>query len=88
MYTCIQFKDTFSSFLVVVHSATCWLKYDIAQQVQHLRPSLYFFYYFEGNSLVFLTFHLLNQYGLIELFQLDMVKLRRFLGEQSSVWWW
>ncbi|XP_016299371.1 high affinity cAMP-specific 3',5'-cyclic phosphodiesterase 7A-like isoform X6 [Sinocyclocheilus anshuiensis] len=32
-----------------------------------------------GNSLVFLTFHLLNQYGLIELFQLDMVKLRRFL---------
>ncbi|RXN25798.1 high affinity cAMP-specific 3, 5 -cyclic phosphodiesterase 7A-like isoform X2 [Labeo rohita] len=32
-----------------------------------------------GNSLVFLTFHLLNQYGLIELFQLDMVKVRRFL---------
>ncbi|XP_076146996.1 high affinity 3',5'-cyclic-AMP phosphodiesterase 7A isoform X2 [Alosa pseudoharengus] len=32
-----------------------------------------------GNSLVTLTFHLLNQYGLIELFQLDMVKLRRFL---------
>ncbi|KTG38852.1 hypothetical protein cypCar_00008792 [Cyprinus carpio] len=32
-----------------------------------------------GNSLVFLTFNLLNQYGLIELFQLDMVKLRRFL---------
>uniref|UniRef100_A0A671QT37 Phosphodiesterase n=1 Tax=Sinocyclocheilus anshuiensis TaxID=1608454 RepID=A0A671QT37_9TELE len=32
-----------------------------------------------GNGLVFLTFNLLNQYGLIELFQLDMVKLRRFL---------
>ncbi|KAM6978114.1 high affinity 3',5'-cyclic-AMP phosphodiesterase 7A isoform 1-T1 [Aplochiton taeniatus] len=32
-----------------------------------------------GNSLVTLTFHLLNQYGLIELFQLDMVKLWRFL---------
>uniref|UniRef100_A0A9J8C979 Phosphodiesterase n=2 Tax=Cyprinus carpio TaxID=7962 RepID=A0A9J8C979_CYPCA len=32
-----------------------------------------------GNSLVFLTFHLLNQYGLIELFQLDMVKVRQFL---------
>ena len=26
-----------------------------------------------------LTFHLLNQYGLLELFQLDMVKLWRFL---------
>ncbi|XP_036377216.1 high affinity cAMP-specific 3',5'-cyclic phosphodiesterase 7A isoform X3 [Megalops cyprinoides] len=32
-----------------------------------------------GNSLVSLTFHLFNHYGLIELFQLDMVKLRRFL---------
>ncbi|XP_028822671.1 high affinity 3',5'-cyclic-AMP phosphodiesterase 7A isoform X3 [Denticeps clupeoides] len=32
-----------------------------------------------GNSLVTLTFHLLNRFGLIELFQLDMVKLRRFL---------
>ncbi|XP_035286961.1 high affinity cAMP-specific 3',5'-cyclic phosphodiesterase 7A-like isoform X1 [Anguilla anguilla] len=32
-----------------------------------------------GNSLVSLTFHLINQYGLIQLFQLDMVKLRRFL---------
>uniref|UniRef100_A0A674PPS0 Phosphodiesterase n=1 Tax=Takifugu rubripes TaxID=31033 RepID=A0A674PPS0_TAKRU len=32
-----------------------------------------------GNSLINLTFHLLNQYGLIELFQLDMVKLWRFL---------
>ncbi|XP_066576538.1 high affinity 3',5'-cyclic-AMP phosphodiesterase 7A isoform X2 [Amia ocellicauda] len=32
-----------------------------------------------GNSLVTLTFHLFKQYGLIELFQLDMVKLRRFL---------
>nr|XP_046148764.1 high affinity cAMP-specific 3',5'-cyclic phosphodiesterase 7A-like isoform X1 [Oncorhynchus gorbuscha] len=32
-----------------------------------------------GNSLVTLTFHLLNQYGLLELFQLDMVKLWRFL---------
>lgn len=32
-----------------------------------------------GNSLVMLTFHLLNLYGLVELFQLDMVKLRRFL---------
>ncbi|XP_018599821.1 high affinity 3',5'-cyclic-AMP phosphodiesterase 7A isoform X2 [Scleropages formosus] len=32
-----------------------------------------------GNSLVTLTFHLFNHYGLIELFRLDMVKLRRFL---------
>ncbi|KAJ8376645.1 hypothetical protein SKAU_G00072250 [Synaphobranchus kaupii] len=32
-----------------------------------------------GNSLINLTFHLFNQYGLIELFQLDMVKLHRFL---------
>ncbi|XP_035610869.1 high affinity cAMP-specific 3',5'-cyclic phosphodiesterase 7A-like isoform X1 [Oncorhynchus keta] len=32
-----------------------------------------------GNSLVTMTFHLLNQYGLLELFQLDMVKLWRFL---------
>uniref|UniRef100_A0A3B3S388 Phosphodiesterase n=1 Tax=Paramormyrops kingsleyae TaxID=1676925 RepID=A0A3B3S388_9TELE len=31
------------------------------------------------NSLVTLTFHLFHHYGLIELFQLDMVKLRRFL---------
>ncbi|KAM4604894.1 high affinity 3',5'-cyclic-AMP phosphodiesterase 7A-like [Polymixia lowei] len=32
-----------------------------------------------GNSLVSLTFHLFIQYGLIQLFQLDLVKLRRFL---------
>ncbi|XP_056219816.1 high affinity cAMP-specific 3',5'-cyclic phosphodiesterase 7A isoform X1 [Seriola aureovittata] len=32
-----------------------------------------------GNGLITLTFHLLNQYGLVELFQLDMVKLWRFL---------
>lgn len=32
-----------------------------------------------GNSLISLTFHLLNQYGLVELFQLDRVKLWRFL---------
>ncbi|XP_061110614.1 high affinity cAMP-specific 3',5'-cyclic phosphodiesterase 7A-like isoform X2 [Conger conger] len=32
-----------------------------------------------GNSLISLTFHLINQYGLIQLFQLDTVKLRRFL---------
>ncbi|XP_029447251.1 high affinity cAMP-specific 3',5'-cyclic phosphodiesterase 7A isoform X2 [Rhinatrema bivittatum] len=32
-----------------------------------------------GNSLISLTFHLLNQQGLIEHFHLDMVKLRRFL---------
>lgn len=32
-----------------------------------------------GNSLVTLTCHLLNQYGLIDLFQFDMVKVRRFL---------
>uniref|UniRef100_A0A672J0H9 Phosphodiesterase n=1 Tax=Salarias fasciatus TaxID=181472 RepID=A0A672J0H9_SALFA len=32
-----------------------------------------------GNSLITLTSHLLNQYGLVELFQLDMVKLWRFL---------
>ncbi|XP_048868170.1 high affinity cAMP-specific 3',5'-cyclic phosphodiesterase 7A-like isoform X1 [Brienomyrus brachyistius] len=32
-----------------------------------------------GNSLVVLTAHLFNHYGLIELFQLDMVKLHRFL---------
>lgn len=34
---------------------------------------------FLGNSLITLTFHLLNHYGLVELFQLDMVKLWRFL---------
>lgn len=39
---------------------------------------------FLGNSLVTLTFHLLNQYGLIELFQLDMVKLRQFIGMSFS----
>uniref|UniRef100_A0A3B5LPC9 Phosphodiesterase n=1 Tax=Xiphophorus couchianus TaxID=32473 RepID=A0A3B5LPC9_9TELE len=32
-----------------------------------------------GNSLITLTLHLLNQYGLVDLFQLDMVKLWRFL---------
>ncbi|XP_029384669.1 high affinity 3',5'-cyclic-AMP phosphodiesterase 7A isoform X3 [Echeneis naucrates] len=32
-----------------------------------------------GNGLITLTFHLLNQYGLVELFQLDMVRLWRFL---------
>ncbi|MGH0133457.1 UNVERIFIED_CONTAM: hypothetical protein FKN15_069429 [Acipenser sinensis] len=32
-----------------------------------------------GNSLVSLTFHLFKHYGLIEIFHLDMVKLRRFL---------
>ncbi|KAM3866258.1 high affinity 3',5'-cyclic-AMP phosphodiesterase 7A-like [Diretmus argenteus] len=32
-----------------------------------------------GNSLVSLTFHLFVQYGLIQLFQLDLVKLRHFL---------
>ncbi|MBN3272380.1 PDE7A phosphodiesterase, partial [Polyodon spathula] len=32
-----------------------------------------------GNSLVSLTFHLFKRYGLIEIFRLDMVKLRRFL---------
>ncbi|NXQ01253.1 PDE7A phosphodiesterase, partial [Vidua macroura] len=33
-----------------------------------------------GNSLVSLTFHLFNLHGLIEHFQLDTMKLRRFLG--------
>ncbi|XP_058491630.1 high affinity cAMP-specific 3',5'-cyclic phosphodiesterase 7A isoform X3 [Solea solea] len=32
-----------------------------------------------GNGLITLTCHLLNSYGLVELFQLDMVKLWRFL---------
>ncbi|XP_018613362.1 high affinity cAMP-specific 3',5'-cyclic phosphodiesterase 7A-like isoform X2 [Scleropages formosus] len=32
-----------------------------------------------GNSLATLTAHLFNQYGLIELFQLDVIKLYRFL---------
>ncbi|KAJ8272663.1 hypothetical protein GJAV_G00091950 [Gymnothorax javanicus] len=32
-----------------------------------------------GNGLISLTFHIINHYGLIQLFQLDMVKLRRFL---------
>ncbi|XP_076869514.1 high affinity 3',5'-cyclic-AMP phosphodiesterase 7A isoform X3 [Brachyhypopomus gauderio] len=32
-----------------------------------------------GNSLISLTLYLLTHYGLIELFQLDMVKVRRFL---------
>uniref|UniRef100_A0AAY5EUZ3 Phosphodiesterase n=1 Tax=Electrophorus electricus TaxID=8005 RepID=A0AAY5EUZ3_ELEEL len=34
---------------------------------------------FSGNSLISLTLYLLTHYGLIELFQLDMVKVRRFL---------
>ena len=42
--------------------------------------SLFLFCLLTGNSLVNLTFHLFNSYGLIELFQLAMVKLRRFLG--------
>jgi len=52
--------------------------------VKHcLAQALIYFvlFVFQGNSLVFLTFHLLNQYGLIELFQLDMVKVRQFLGK-------
>ncbi|XP_057680256.1 high affinity cAMP-specific 3',5'-cyclic phosphodiesterase 7A isoform X4 [Corythoichthys intestinalis] len=32
-----------------------------------------------GNSLITLTFHLLDQYGLVELFRLDVVRLWRFL---------
>ncbi|KAJ8387659.1 hypothetical protein AAFF_G00152090 [Aldrovandia affinis] len=32
-----------------------------------------------GNSLISLTFHLISQYRLIQLFQLDTVKLHRFL---------
>ncbi|XP_026881739.2 high affinity cAMP-specific 3',5'-cyclic phosphodiesterase 7A-like isoform X3 [Electrophorus electricus] len=32
-----------------------------------------------GNSLVDLTFHLFSEYGLIKLFRLDLLKLRRFL---------
>ncbi len=39
-----------------------------------------------GNSLVTLMCHLFNVYGLIHHFQLDMVKLHRFLGKlQGSV---
>lgn len=38
-----------------------------------------FFFFNSGNGLISLTFHLLNQYGLVELFQLDIVKLWRFL---------
>lgn len=34
-----------------------------------------------GNSLVTLMCHLFNVYGLIHHFQLDMVKLHRFLGK-------
>lgn len=34
-----------------------------------------------GNSLVTLLCHLFNVYGLIHHFQLDMVKLHRFLGK-------
>nr|XP_055174183.1 high affinity cAMP-specific 3',5'-cyclic phosphodiesterase 7A isoform X2 [Nyctereutes procyonoides] len=34
---------------------------------------------FHGNSLVSLTFHLFSLHGLIEYFNLDMMKLRRFL---------
>ncbi|XP_077480078.1 high affinity 3',5'-cyclic-AMP phosphodiesterase 7A isoform X1 [Stigmatopora argus] len=32
-----------------------------------------------GNGLITLTFHLLDQYGLVELFRLDVVRLWRFL---------
>lgn len=39
------------------------------------------FFFFSGNSLVSLTFHLFSLHGLIEYFHLDMMKLRRFLGK-------
>lgn len=48
----------------------------LKQKLMQICPHDWFFL---GNSLINLTFHLLNQYGLIELFQLDMVKLWRFL---------
>lgn len=51
--------------------ATCWIETDTEVKSLPLSPS--------GNSLITLTFHLLNQYGLVELFQLDRVKLWRFL---------
>lgn len=38
-------------------------------------------FFFLGNSLVSLTFHLFSLHGLIEYFHLDMMKLRRFLGK-------
>lgn len=40
--------------------------------------------YAVGNSLVTLMCHLFNVYGLIHHFQLDMVKLHRFLGKLHS----
>lgn len=56
------------------NGATCWRDTDTEVKPPPpplLSPS--------GNSLISLTFHLLNQYGLVELFQLDRVKLWRFL---------
>lgn len=38
-----------------------------------------------GNSLVTLMCHLFNVYGLVHHFQLDMVKLHRFLGENTQM---
>uniref|UniRef100_A0A8C5N6V4 Phosphodiesterase n=1 Tax=Gouania willdenowi TaxID=441366 RepID=A0A8C5N6V4_GOUWI len=50
------------------------------EKVGHWNFDIFLFDKFtNGNSLINLTFHLLNQYGMVELFQLDMVKLWRFL---------
>lgn len=43
-----------------------------------------FFFFPVGNSLVTLMCHLFNVYGLVHHFQLDMVKLHRFLGENTQ----
>lgn len=60
-----------SLILRFANGATCWIETGMEVTCPLLSPS--------GNSLITLTFHLLNQYGLVELFQLDRVKLWRFL---------
>lgn len=95
----LYFTFTISSHIVYVHfSFSCgqlchllvasWLcRIEDEALPSQIHPSSYILCCFEGNSLVFLTFHLLNQYGLIELFQLDMVKVRQFLGKCFSCLW-
>ncbi len=99
MWDLLYFTFTISSHIVYVHfTFSCgqlchllvesWLcNIEDEALTCQIHRSSYILCCFEGNSLVFLTFHLLNQYGLIELFQLDMVKVRRFLGKCFSCLW-
>ncbi len=98
MWDLLYFTFAMSSHIVNVHfTSSCgqlwhllvesWLcNIEDEALTCQIHPSSYILC-FEGNSFVFLTFHLLKQYGLIELFQLDVVKVRRFLGKCFSCLW-